>query len=124
MHAIVHASCGERRALWPAPVHACRSRWRATPPHHLSGARERMSRTVARDAVSTGRRLCAIVAHGGARHSRPTYTNWSCRWPPPCAHVAHGGAHGVWRSGCTREGGGAPPVRRLRGGVATTVFDF
>ncbi|KZV39214.1 hypothetical protein F511_16335 [Dorcoceras hygrometricum] len=86
-----------------APVHDCRAWWRATPP-------------------PTGRHPCAMVAHGCARHRRPTCTNWSRRWPPQCTHVAHGATHGVLRGGCTRAGGSAPPVRWLRGGDATAVF--
>ncbi|KZV34336.1 hypothetical protein F511_35498 [Dorcoceras hygrometricum] len=86
-----------------------------------AGRRPFASRTVARyTAAPSGRRPCAHVVHGGARHHRPTCTNWSRRWPPPCAHSAHG----VRRRDCTRPGDGAPPVRRLRGGEATTVFDF
>ncbi|KZV07062.1 hypothetical protein F511_45458 [Dorcoceras hygrometricum] len=105
-------------------------------PRPLFGARARISRMMVRDtaapygrrpcahvahgvqdAAPTGRLLCTHVAHGGARHHRRTYTNWSRRWPPPCAR-------GVLRSGCTRAAGGAPPLRWLRGGEAMAVFDF
>ncbi|KZV29770.1 hypothetical protein F511_17613 [Dorcoceras hygrometricum] len=79
-------------------------------------ARARMSRTMACDAAPTGRRPCATPP--------PHLHELVDQVAAPCAHVAHGGAHGVRRSGCTCAGGDAPPLRRLRGGEATTVFDF
>ncbi|KZV31798.1 hypothetical protein F511_36077 [Dorcoceras hygrometricum] len=74
----------------------------STPPRARRARRAQLPRKIrARPARTLPQGLRAYrahpahIVHGSARHRRPTCANWSRRWPPPCAHVAHGGAHSV-----------------------------
>ncbi|KZV26670.1 pumilio10-like [Dorcoceras hygrometricum] len=57
--------------------------------------------------------------------TRATRVRAASAHPPPHLHeLVAQGAHIVKHSCCTRAGGGAPPVRRLRDGDAVSVFEF